>query len=357
MAASKGMKGEGYYDRHSSVQGETIAAVAGWLEEAAAAIDLPKAPATLVVADHGCSEGQNSILAVGLVVSAWRKRRPDQPICAIHTDLPVNNFNKLFANLYNPTASNYLQEKGQLRPNTFALAAGGSFYHSLLPPATVHFSLSFNSIVWMERLPEIDVPDFVMYARSSPEVRNSFRLEAARQLDRFLQRRAEELAPRGKLLVLTPGQGPQRGCWEGVYDVINDACLDLVRTGRLRRDFYERLTFPTYFRDAEEMRGPTQPPPHSGHAAFVLERVETMDTEVPFITAYRQTKDVAAYARDYTGFLRAFSEPVLAGMIADPGNDPAIVDAVYERVEERLRAEPERYLYRNIEVAALWTRR
>jgi len=357
MAASKGMKGEGYYDRHSSVQGETVAAVASWLKEAASAMDLPEPPATLVVADHGCSEGQNSILAVGLVVSAWRKRRPGQPICAIHTDLPVNNFNKLFANLHHPAASNYLQEKGQLRPNTFALAASGSFYHSLLPPAMVHFSLSFNSIVWMESLPEIAVPDFVMYARSSPEVRRNFHQEAARQLDRFLQRRAEELVPGGKLLVLTPGQGPDRGCWEGVYDVISDACLDLVRTRRFRRDLYERLTFPTYFRNADEMRGPTQPPPNSGHAAFILERVETMDTKVPFINVFRQNKDVAAYARDYTGFLRAFSEPVLAGIVAGPGNDSTIVDAVYKRVEERLRAEPERYMYRNIEVAAMWTRR
>jgi cyclopropane-fatty-acyl-phospholipid synthase len=353
MAAARGMKGEGFYDRHSSVQGRTVAAVASWLEEAASTMDLPKSPAPLVVADHGCSEGQNSILAVGLVADAWRKRRQEQSICAIHTDLPANNFNKLFANLHDPTASNYLQDKGQIRPNVYALAAAGSFYHSLLPPASVHFALCFNAIVWMERLPEIAVPDFVMYARGSTEVRQVFREEAARQLDRFLQRRAEELTPGGKLLVLTPGQMPGRGCWEGIYDVINDACLDLVRAGRLDRGLYERLIIPVYFRDEEEFRGPAKPPADSGHAAFVLERVQALDTEVPFVTAFRQTKDAGTYARDYTGFLRAFSEPVVATHIGDS----AIVDAVYRRIEERLAAEPERYLYRNIVTAALWTRR
>ncbi|HMF18685.1 MAG TPA: hypothetical protein VKE98_15870 [Gemmataceae bacterium] len=357
MAASKGMKGEGFYDRHSSVQGGTVAAVAAWLEEAAAAMDLPEPPAPLVVTDHGCSEGQNSIVAVGLVVNSWRKRRPDQPICAIHTDLAANNFNKLFANLHDPQSSNYLQERGRARPNVFALAAGGSFYNALLPPASVHFSLSFNAIVWMERLPAIAVLDFVMYARGSAEVQRVFRQEAARQLDQFLRRRAEELAPGGKLLVLTPGQAPERGCWEGIYDVINDACLDLVRAGSLSRDVYQRLVFPTYFRSAEEMAGPANPPANSGHAAFVLHRVETLDTEVPFVTTLRKTNDVAGFAREYTGFMRAFSEPVLAGIIAGPDKTSPLVDAVYRRVEERLQAEPERYLYRNIVTAALWTRR
>jgi hypothetical protein len=357
MAAAKGMKGEGFYDRHSSVQGTTVEAVAGWLEEAAATMNLPQAPAPLVVADHGCSEGQNSILVVGLVIAAWRKRRPDQPICAIHTDLPANNFNKLFANLHDPVVRNYLQERGQPRPNVFALAAAGSFYQGLLPPASVHFSLSFNAIVWMDRLPPIRVPEFVMYARSTPEVCDAFRREAARQLDQFLRQRADELAAGGKLLVLTPGQMPGRGCWEGIYDVLNDACLDLVQTGQLRQEIYERLTIPVYFRDPEEMRGPEQPSAHSSHAAFVLDRVENLETEIPFVAAFRRTKDAAAYARDYTGFLRAFSEPVVAGIIASPGHDPSIVERLYERIEERLVAEPERYLYRNILTAGLWTRR
>jgi hypothetical protein len=263
----------------------------------------------------------------------------------------------LFANLYDPATSNYLQDQGRRRPNVFALAAAGSFYHSLLPPAVVHFSLSFSAIVWMERLPEIAVPDFVMYARGSSEVRRVFKQEAATQLDRFLQRRAEELAPGGKLLVVTPGQMPGRGCWEGIYDVINDACLDLVRAAQLGQHLYERLTIPVYFRDAEEMRGAEKPPNNSGHAAFVLDRVEAIETEVPFVTAFRRTKDVRTYARDYMGFLRAFSEPVVAGVIAGPGSDPNIADALYQRVEERLAAEPERYLYRNILTAALWTRR
>jgi hypothetical protein len=357
MAASKGMKGEGYYDRHSGVQGVSVAAVASSLEEAASAMDLPDAPSPLVVADHGCSEGQNSIFAVGLVAEAWRQRRPEQPICAIHTDLPANNFNKVFANLHNPASSNYLQEQGRPRPNVYALAAAGSFYQSLLPPASVHFSLSFSAIVWMERLPDIAVPDFIMYARSTPEVQQVFKKEAAQQLDRFLQRRAEELAPGGKLLVLTPGQMPGRGCWEGIYDVINDACLDLVRAGQLEQNLYQKLILPVYFRDTEEMRGPEKPSADSGHAAFVLERVEAMETDVPFVAAYRRTNDVRTFAREYMGFLRAFSEPVVAGVISGPGRDPAIVDALYRRIEERLAAEPERYLYRNICTAALWTRR
>ena len=65
----------------------------------------------------------------------------------------------------------------------------------------------------------------------------------------------------------------------------------------------------------------------------------------------------AAYAGAYTGFLRAFSEPVIRAALNQPEGEAATVESLYERIRARLLAEPERYLFRNILVAALLTRR
>jgi cyclopropane-fatty-acyl-phospholipid synthase len=78
------MKGEGFYDQHSSPQLAAINSVLPWLEEAVGRMDLPDVK-TIVVVDFGCSEGRNSIAAMRKVVDALRRRTP-QPIQVVHSD-------------------------------------------------------------------------------------------------------------------------------------------------------------------------------------------------------------------------------------------------------------------------------
>jgi len=99
VPVTTGMKGEGFYDDHSAPQMATIAAVLPWLEEAVGQMDLAAHGGPVVVADFGCSEGRNSIAAAGRIIAALRVR-DRRPIQTVHSDLPTNNFNQLFANLY-----------------------------------------------------------------------------------------------------------------------------------------------------------------------------------------------------------------------------------------------------------------
>jgi hypothetical protein len=91
--------------------------------------------------------------------------------------------------------------------------------------------------------------------------------------------------------------------------------------------------------------------------AFAVERAEAQEVPTPFVVEFRRGGDVAAYARAYTGFLRAISEPVVRAAFNQPGREAAAVEGLYERVRVRLLAEPERYLFRYVLVAALLTRR
>src|SRR5262249_59386608 len=81
----------------------------------------------------------------------------------------------------------------------------------------------------------------------SPEATIAFTRQAEQDLVRFLECRARELVPGGKLLLASPGDTSQARVGDGLADVLNDACLDLVAAGRLQREEYERLTMPAYF--------------------------------------------------------------------------------------------------------------
>src|SRR5262249_39691719 len=241
-----------------------------------------------------------------------------------------------------------------------------SFYGPLLPPGTVLLATCFNSIQWLDRLPDTPVLDFVAYRRPHPprlglavsaEATAAFKRQSEQDLVRFLEYRARELVPGGKLLLASPGDTDRACIGDGLADVLNDACLDLVAAGLLERDEYERFTFPTYFRTVAELLEPLERDDSPVRGAFTVDRAEALEVPTPFFVEFRRNGDAAAYARAYTGFLRAVSEPVVKAAFGRRKRGAATVEYLYERIQARLKAEPERYLFRYILVAALLTRR
>jgi hypothetical protein len=154
-----------------------------------------------------------------------------------------------------------------------------------------------------------------------------------------------------------PGDTDEARVADGIADVLNDACLDLVAAGRLRRGQYERLTMPVYFRTVAELLAPLERGDSPLRGAFAVERAGALEAPAPFVVEFGRGGDVAAYAAAYTGFLRAISEPVVRAAFRQPKWEAGAVEDLYERVRARLPAEPERYAWRYLVVAALLTRR
>jgi cyclopropane-fatty-acyl-phospholipid synthase len=359
MPATTGMKGSGYYDQNSTAQRATIDALQDWVNDAVVSLPLPVPPEPATILDLGSSEGRNAIRMMATVVAGLRQRT-QQPLRTVYSDLGSNNFNQLFANLEEA------RRNGLFPAGVYPSAVGGSFYGPLLPAGTVHLATCFNSIQWLDQLPDAPVPDFVAYRRPhpsrpgravSPQATVAFRRQSEQDLVRFLKCRARELAPGGKLLVASPGETDEASIGDGLADVLNDACLDLVAAGRLEREDYERFTFPVYFRTVAELLEPLERDDSPVHGAFTVDRAWAYEVPTPFVVEFRRNGDGAAYARDYAGFLRAFSEPVVKAFFRPLNGDGAIVDRLYERIRCRLLAEPDRYMFRYILVAALLTRR
>jgi cyclopropane-fatty-acyl-phospholipid synthase len=353
------MKGAGYYDRHSRAQLSSIRALQDWVDDAVTSLPLPDAAQPVTVLDLGSSEGGNAIRTMATIVERLR-RRTARPVRTVYSDLPSNNFNQLFANL------EAARRDGLFPAGVYPSAVGGSFYGPLLPTGTVHLATSFNSIQWLDRLPAVPIPNWVAYLRPhpprrgvtvSPEAAAAFQGQADQDLVRFLECRARELIPGGKLLLASPGDTDKARVGDGLSDVLNEACLDLVATGRLKREEYERFTMPCYFRTVSELLAPLERAGSPVRGAFAVDRAQALEVPTPFTVELRRGGDVAAYAKAYTGFVRAITEPVVRAALKQQAEEAATLEQLYERIRARLQAEPERYAFRYILVAALLIRR
>lgn len=360
MPVTTGMKGAGYYDQHSTAQLASIRLVFDWIETALATMPLPPASQPFTVLDLGSSEGRNSLLTMNGIVETVRRRRADQLIQTIYSDMASNDFNQLFLNLREARTA------GHLDTGVYPSAVAGSFYERLVPPGSVHFAMCFNALLWLDALPEMLVPNFIVYRRPhpprpglhvSPETADAFARQADRDLVRFLECRARELLPGGKLLIVSPGDADEQRLADGLYDALNDACLDLVASGRVPRERYERFTMPLYFRTVVETLAPLEREDSPVKGKFTVDRAETLEVPAPFLVAFDQTGDAAKLADDYTGFLRAFSEPVVRAALVGNDGDGTILDELYGRIHARVKAEPQRYRFRYLLTVTLFTRR
>jgi hypothetical protein len=315
--------------------------------------------AACTILDIGSSEGGNAVYAMKRLVDRVRSVS-NSPVCVFLSDLPTNDFNHLFANLF-PSGDAALAGD-----RVFSGAIGGSAFNRLVPTRSLHIATTFNAVGYLETLPADRLPNFILPMKPSPlapregsgltdSEREPFQRQAANDLQRFYSARAEEIASGGHLLVQVFGRNSDLSTSYGTYDALSDAILDFVEEGRLSRQFYEDLVCPIYFRSIEELVAPIEQDDQLSRA-FRIVKAEHCEVPVPFNTALAETGDQATWARDYTGFMRAFTEPTVATTLGDEPRKDEILDAIYQRVEARYLADPARYEFHFISIGALLTR-
>jgi SAM dependent carboxyl methyltransferase len=356
MTVTTGMVGRGFYDRNSAPQWAAIEAVLPWLEEAIAEMALADLPPTVALADFGCSEGRNSIQVMQRLIPAIRARTA-RPVQTIHSDLPTNDYARLLRNL-RPDGRPVFGE------GVFSAVVPGSMFDQLLPPRSAHLAMTYNAIGFLSRRPLQRLPDYILpngpsalrgVGAVSAEDRAVCAAQALADIGSFARARAAELVPGGKLLIEVFGSGDSGRTCDGIYDALNDAVLEVLDAGLIDRAGYEAFYQPVYFRTLEELTAPVAAADAPLRPLFRLERAETYEVEVPFVEEFRRTGDAAAFARSYTDFFRAFTEPVLRA--AFPAHQPdRFADDVFGRAERLIREHPERYEFHYVSVAALLTR-
>lgn len=106
-----------------------------------------------------------------------------------------------------------------------------------------------------------------------------------------------------------------------------------------------------YERTIEEVRRPLAEASGSGSN---WRRITSPRWRILSAAAYRENGDATVFARDLTGFFRAFSEPSLtAGLAASD----AAIDELYRRVQARLEREADSFVFEVNALTAVATRR
>jgi cyclopropane-fatty-acyl-phospholipid synthase len=210
------------------------------------------------------------------------------------------------------------------------------------------------------RLPGYILPNGPSVTRNigavTKQERDAFAQQATDDLVAFMTARAAELVPGGKLLIEVFGASANGCAGDGIYDALNDAVVEFCNSGRITRDEYERYYQPLYFRTLEELVKPVAKPDSPLSSLFRLDRAETYEVKVPFVEAFRIRHDAASFARAFTSFFRAFTEPVLRIAFSSSADVDGLVSDVFSSAERLICKNPEAYMYHYPCVAALMRR-
>ena len=131
-------------------------------------------PPKLVVADLGCSSGENTLIFVSEVIKAMSDHQQLE-VQFFLNDLPGNDFNYIFGSLGNFKESIAAEHKGGTTPQFYIAGLPGSYYTRLFPSQSVHlfhssYCLHWRSRVCLELLLYLQLLSFYNHQRSKISV-------------------------------------------------------------------------------------------------------------------------------------------------------------------------------------------
>ncbi|WP_445165830.1 SAM-dependent methyltransferase [Mycolicibacterium sp. Dal123E01] len=298
------------YTESSRLQAAGLLSATALFEEAAHSVAIPRAPQPIAIADYGAATGYNSLLPIGAAIAIIRKRtRSDHAILVAHTDVAGNDFTTLFTTLADDQDS-YLKKDS----STYASVVGRSFYSQLLPSDSIALGWSSWAIHWLRKVP-IPIPDHVEVSHSTDEeARRAYARQAAEDWRDFVAFRGRELAPGGRLVVLTVGlQSDGSSGFKPAFDAIMTALAQFVDDGLVTAEEVRRMSIPSTGRNEAAFRAPFHP---SGRfEGLEIEKLEMIDGEDRFWSQFQSDKDERAFGTNWAEFLRASMFPMLAAEV------------------------------------------
>lgn len=298
------------YTESSRLQAAGLRHATSLFEEAARNVPIPRAPQPIAIADYGAAIGYNSLLPISAAIAIIRKRtRTDHAILVAHTDVPSNDFSTLFSTLTDDQDS-YLTKDSA----TYASAVGRSFYTQILPSDSIALGWSSWATQWLRRMP-MPIPDHVEISYSADEeARRGYTRQAAEDWRDFVAFRGRELAPGGRLVVLTVGLEPDgRSGFTTAFDAIMSALAQFVDDGLITANEVRNMSIPSMGRGEKDFRAPFAP---SGRfEGLEIEHLEMISGEDRFWSQFQSDNDAQAFGTNWAEFLRASMFPILAAAV------------------------------------------
>ncbi len=337
------------YNAHSSAQQSIVAGHAATIRKLVQSIGAVRPE--FRVADYGCGPGLSTISVARPAIDAYRALDGEGPIAVCHADQPGNDWNALFTLLSGPEG--YLEGRSGIRPE----AAVGSFYDRMVSDASVDLATCFAASHWLSHAVRLNAPGAVWFADLKGEAHREMATLARNDWVRFLTLRAEELRPGGCLLVSTLGSVPDPGeangvaaSGRGIYRAIQVVAQSMADDGLLDQSVLDRFVFGLWFQTEADAREPIESDPGLSKA-FAIEQIAVTPAPANADDVFGALiDDPDAYARTYTGYMRAFADTTLHTQLFGPAakssdKTEALAKEFYQRFEALYRAHPGTYRF------------
>ena len=332
------MEASGAFSGSSRVQPAALPALE-LFEDAAKDVELPHSQNTIVIADYGAAPGHNSLRPVDTAISIVRSRTdPGRPIVVFHVDVADDDYAALFRSLADDAYSYLRHDRA-----TFASAIGQSLYQQVLPTASVTLAWSSWAVHWLSRIPAA-ISDHVHIACSNDEEAiAAYARQAADDWIAFMTARSRELAPGGRLVVLTMAHDEGESGYLPVLEALGAELRDMRREGLISRDELARMAIPSVTRTEAQLTAPFAP--KNQFSGLSVEHLELFDAEDKYWTKYQKDGDATAFGTHWTGFVRMSLFPTLLRGLDDGPSGPhadQFVNRLQSGVRDRLAADPKR---------------
>jgi hypothetical protein len=306
--------------------------------------DRPDSAFTLT--DMGTADGGTSFDMIGDAIAAIRERFPERDVQIVYTDQPRNDYNAIFHMVHGLTGqASYLDRFDRVQ----VLASATSFYDPILPQGTLDLGFSATAMHWLSRKP-CDIPDHVQAVGASGASLAEFQQQAASDWEAILLRRAAELAPGGRLVLVNFGvddEGRYLGNTGGInmFDTFDAIWRRFVAAGTISEAEYTAMTLPQYYKTMQEFRAPLDDRGNRvSKAGLSVEHCETRVVPCPFAAEFWDHGDPARFAREYIPTLRSWSAATFRAALdasRPEGERDGIIENFYGTYETMVREAPE----------------
>lgn len=329
------MTPSGDYDDNSGYQEEGARTEEQLVVDAAAAIPIEEPRPEILIADYGCAQGRVSKRLIGLAIDRIRAANTEVPITVCHNDVLENDWGTLLRSLAAPDAYPH-RSGGPIRPTI----AATSFFERVTRPGIVDLGLSFAAAQWLREPGPRDAGTAIYFSQLTGAAHAAMAAQAHRDWTRFLDRRADELAPTGQLVVnMMHVPDGKVAAGDQVWGYVREICEAMADDGHIDRSRLDEYVFPVWERSTEEVMRPFS---EELGERLVVDRVVVAPVPDPMAAAFAKDGDAQRYADSVCGFFRAFSEPTLrVGLGLDDGS----ADDLYARVSERIRGDAGRFSF------------
>ncbi|CAL5010949.1 unnamed protein product [Urochloa decumbens] len=248
--------GETGYARNSTIQSTGQNWIKPAIEEAVIGLLNLKstaAPSSMVIVDLGYSSGPNALALISTTVNAVLHHHAAQDqqapleLRVLLNDLPDNDFNDVAKRLVS------FQQSAQ--SSGLVLTSGivpGSFYKRLFPNNFLDLVLSSNSLHWISEAPEDLKTKMIPLYDEDEDLRRTrrrlviraYREQFRKDFTLFLKLRAQELIPKGRMVVSMVGSRH----YECVapWDIVTIPLNDMASKGLISREMLDCFYVPMY---------------------------------------------------------------------------------------------------------------